>query len=158
MFQAELHVALPRHVKTTAPRRVPATPTEAQVLAMPADQCMNAAQFAFFTLRVTELEAGLVNKARRADFEIATGAVVADPVDRASAEEEQRLALSTRARDAGQLLEVRVALARIAAGEFGYCSETGEPIGIPRLLIRPTTVLTTKAQHRQESMTRRFHT
>lgn len=71
----------------------------------------------------------------RADAEIATSAVEADPVDRASVEEEHRLALGIRARDAAQLLEVRGALARITSGEFGYCNETGDPIGIARLLI-----------------------
>jgi DnaK suppressor protein len=64
--------------------------------------------------------------------------------------------VSTRARDACQLVEVRAALGRISTGEFGYCDETGDTIGVERLIIRPTTVLTTEAQQRQENRTRRF--
>lgn len=156
MIHAELHIAQPRRGNAAMASHTASVLTEAEVRAMPDDQYMNADQLAFFEVRLTELEANLIEKACRADVEIATGAASADPVDRASAEEEHRLVLSTRARDAGQLVEVRAALARIAAGDFGYCTETGDPIGIARLLIRPTTVLTTEAQQRQESQTRRF--
>lgn len=130
--------------------------TEAEVRAVPVDQYMNADQLAFFECRLTELEANLVEKARCSDVEIATGAAGADALDRAGAEEEDWLALGTRARDTGQLVEVHAALARVAAGDFGYCVKTGDAIGIARLLIRPTTVLTTESQQWQESKTRRF--
>lgn len=157
MFQAELHAAPPpRRLKPNSLSRTPAPLTKAQVCAMPQGDYMNAAQLAFFTALLTGIEVALVNKAHRADIEIAAGATGADLVDRASAEEEHRMALSTPARDACQLLEVRAALVRISTGEFGYCEETGEPIGIERLMIRPTTVLTTEAQQRQENRTRRF--
>lgn len=156
MIHHESHVTLPQRRRTTAPARKSDLLTEAQILAMPDDEYMNALQLAFFSSLLATLEARLVAKAQRANGEIAAGAVEADPVDRASIEEEHRMALSTRARDAGQLLEVRAALVRIESGDFGYCAETGEAIGIARLLIRPTTVLTTEAQQRQESMTRRF--
>lgn len=156
MFQAELQAAPPRPRTQNSPDRPPAMLTKAQVCAMPAGDYMNTAQLAFFTALLTGIEVDLVNKAHRADIEIAAGATGADPVDRASAEEEHRMALSTRARDACQLLEVRAALVRISTGEFGYCDETGEPIGVERLIIRPTTVLTTEAQQRQENRTRRY--
>jgi DnaK suppressor protein len=48
------------------------------------------------------------------------------------------------------------ALGHISTGEFGYCDETGDPIGIERLMKGPTTVLTTEAQQCQENRTRRF--
>lgn len=156
MHQAELQAAPPRHRKASSPSRTPALLTKAQVCAMPDSDYMNPAQLAFFTALLTEIEVDLVNKAQRADIEIAAGAIGADPVDRASAEEEHRMALHTRARDARQLLEVRAALVRISSGEFGYCDETGDPISIERLMVRPTTVLTTEAQQRKESRTRRF--
>ena len=157
MFQAELQAAIPpRRLMPNSLSRTPAPLTKAQVCAMPECDYMNPAQLAFFTALLAGIEADLVNKAHRADIEIAAGATGADPVDRASAEEEHRMALSTRARDACQLLEVRAALVRLSTGEFGYCDETGEPIGIERLVIRPTTVLTTEAQQRQENRTRRF--
>lgn len=157
MFHPELQAAPPpRRLKPHSISRTPMPLTKAQVCAMPEGDYMNPAQLAFFTALLTEIEVDLVNKAHRADIEIAAGTTGADPVDRASAEEEHRMALSTRARDASQLLEVRAALVRISTGEFGFCDETGEPIGIERLMIRPTTVLTTEAQQRQENRTRRF--
>ena len=156
MIHAESDVAQPRRHKT--PTRVNASIplTEAQIMAMPDSEYMNAAQLEFFSSLLAVREDALLAKARRADIEIATSAAGADPVDRASAEEEHRLALGARARDAAQLLQIRATLGRIAAGDFGYCSETGEPIGIARLLIQPTTVLTTEAQQRRESTSRRF--
>jgi DnaK suppressor protein len=45
---------------------------------------------------------------------------------------------------------VQQALARIESGEYGYCEETGDPIGIPRLLARPTATLSLEAQQRRE--------
>jgi len=156
MIHAELHVAVPRRRKPIAPSTAGALLTEAQVLAMPEADYMNPAQLDFFKSRFEAIEVELLDKAARADVEIAAGATGADPVDRASVEEEHRMALASRARDAEQLIEVRAAIMRIEAGEFGYCSETGEPIGVARLLVRPTTVLTTEAQQRKETMSRRF--
>jgi DnaK suppressor protein len=156
MFHTELHAAPERQRKPSTCSRAPGLLTEDQVRSMSEDQYMNPAQLEFFTSRLIKLEDDLVSRARRADAEIATSALEADPVDRASVEEEHRMALGTRARDAAQLVEVRAALARIASGDFGYCNETGDPIGIARLLIQPTTVLTTEAQQRQESRTRRY--
>lgn len=109
---------------------------------------MNSAQLGFFKLRLVAIETDLLDKAARANVEIAVSATGADLGDRASVEEEHRMALASRARDAKQLVEVHAVLMRIAAGDFGYCSKTGEPIGVGRLLVRPTTVLTTEAQQR----------
>ena len=157
MFHADLQAASqPRSIKPNSLSRTSQPLTKAQVCAMPDGDYMNSVQLTFFLTLLTGMELDLVNKAHRADIEIAAGANGADPVDRASAEEEHRMALNSRARDACQLLEVRAALVRISTGEFGYCNETGDPIGIERLMIRPTTVLTTEAQQRQESRTRRF--
>ena len=80
----------------------------------------------------------------------------ADPVDRASVEEEHQLAIAVRARDASQLVEVRAALRRIEAGDFGWCIETGDMIGVGRLLVCPTTTLCVEAQQRRESLTTRY--
>jgi DnaK suppressor protein len=156
MIHADLHVAAPRRRKPTVPSAVAASLTETQVLAIPEADYLNPAQLDFFRSRLAAIELDLLAKAARADAEIAVGAGGADPVDRASVEEEHRIVLASRARDAVQLIEVRAALTRIAAGDFGYCSETGEAIGVARLLIRPTTVLTTEDQQRQETMSRRF--
>jgi DnaK suppressor protein len=156
MIHADLHVTAPQHREPTVPSAVAASMTETQVLAMTESDYLNPAQLDFFKSRLEAIELELLDKAARADAEIAVGAAGSDPVDRASVEEEHRMVLASRERDAEQLIEVRAALTRIATGDFGYCSETGEPIGVARLLIRPTTVLTTEAQQRQETLSRRF--
>jgi DnaK suppressor protein len=76
--------------------------------------------------------------------------IVPDPADRATIEEEHALELRTRDRERKLLKKVQQALARIESGEYGYCEETGDPIGIPRLLARPTATLSLEAQQRRE--------
>lgn len=76
--------------------------------------------------------------------------IVPDPADRATIEEEHALELRTRDRERKLLKKVEQSIARIDAGEYGWCDETGEPIGIPRLLARPTATLTLEAQERRE--------
>ena len=73
-----------------------------------------------------------------------------DPADRATLEEEHALELRTRDRERKLLKKIDQALARIDDGSYGYCEETGEPIGIQRLLARPTATLTIEAQERRE--------
>ena len=70
--------------------------------------------------------------------------------DRATLEEEHALELRTRDRERKLLKKVQSALMRIEDGSYGYCEETGEPIGIQRLLARPTATLTIEAQERRE--------
>lgn len=119
MIHADSHVAPSRRIKPTTTRRANAALTEADVLAMPEGQYINAAQLDFFQSRLVAIEADLLDRARRTDSELAVGAAGADPVDRASVEEEHRMALANRARDVEQLVEVRAALGRIASGDFG---------------------------------------
>jgi DnaK suppressor protein len=76
--------------------------------------------------------------------------IVPDPADRATIEEEHALELRTRDRERKLLKKVQQALTRIDSGDYGYCEETGEPIGIPRLLARPTATLSLEAQQRRE--------
>jgi DnaK suppressor protein len=76
--------------------------------------------------------------------------IVPDPADRATIEEEHALELRTRDRERKLLKKVQQSLARIDSGEYGWCEETGEPIGIPRLLARPTATLSLEAQERRE--------
>ena len=76
--------------------------------------------------------------------------VVPDPTDRATIEEEHALELRTRDRERKLLKKIEQSLARIEAGDYGYCDETGEPIGTGRLLARPTATLSLEAQQRRE--------
>ena len=73
-----------------------------------------------------------------------------DPADRATIEEEHALELRTRDRERKLLKKIEQALATIDSGDYGYCEETGDPIGIPRLLARPTATLSLEAQQRRE--------
>lgn len=151
--------AIAKRSRNARPRQAAldrSTISESQVLAMPAKDYMGTMQLGFFKAKLLMVEQILQARARMAETSISAGAAGADPVDRASAEEEHTLALTGRARDAAQLLEVRAALKRIEGGEYGYCRETGDEIGVARLLICPTAVLTTEAQERQENQRRRF--
>lgn len=117
---------------------------------------MNGPQLQFFKARLMAVEEMLEARMRTSADEISAGVVEADPVDRASAEEEHQMAIASRARDLEQLAEVQAALARIIAGDFGWCVETGEMIGIGRLLVCPTAFLCIEAQQRREAKKSRY--
>lgn len=80
----------------------------------------------------------------------------ADPADRATQEEEFSLELRTRDRERKLLRKINAALLRIDDGSYGYCSETGEEIGIRRLEARPVATLCLEAQQRREMSKRQF--
>ena len=82
--------------------------------------------------------------------------MVPDPVDRATIEEEHALELRTRDRERKLLVKIEESLTRIRQGEYGYCEETGEPIGLRRLLARPTATLSLEAQERREKRQKMF--
>lgn len=77
-------------------------------------------------------------------------AMPADPNDRASQEEEFSLELRTRDRERKLIAKVEEAIKRIDDGDFGYCSVTGEEIGLERLEARPTATMTVEAKAMQE--------
>lgn len=77
-------------------------------------------------------------------------AIEADLTDQATIEYEQTLELRTRDRARKVISKIDEALDRIRDGEFGYCEETGDPIGIGRLLARPIATLSIEAKRRQE--------
>ena len=75
-----------------------------------------------------------------------------DLADRASAETDHALELRTRDRERKLISKINEALLRIDDGEYGYCEETGEPIGVARLKARPVATLSLEAQERHERM------
>ena len=81
---------------------------------------------------------------------------LADPADRATIEEEHNLEQCTRERERKLLTSVAQAIGRIDSGDYGWCEETGDPIGIPRLLANPTASVTVEAQQRREARERMF--
>lgn len=124
--------------------------TEKQLLAMPAPDYMNADQLAFFRNRLKELKQEILNNADATTETLRDTGSVSDPSDRATIEEEHGLELRTRDRERKLLVKIQQALNRIDSGEYGWCDETGEPIGLARLLVRPTANLTLEAQERRE--------
>jgi len=124
--------------------------SEEQVLKMSEKDYMNAAQLAFFKARLQQLEKDLLKNAGETTEHLRETVLVPDPADRATIEEEHALELRTRDRERKLLKKVQQSLASIESGEYGWCEETGEPIGIPRLLARPTATLSLEAQQRRE--------
>ena len=79
-----------------------------------------------------------------------------DPADRATIEEEHALELRTRDRERKLLKKISQSLGRIDSGDYGFCDETGEPIGLGRLIARPTATLSLEAQQRRELKQKMF--
>lgn len=125
-------------------------PTQAELLSMPESDYMNEVQQAFFKHLLREREAELRSNAGETAENLRENTFAPDPVDRATIEEEHALELRTRDRERKLLKKVQEALQRLAKGEYGWCEETGDPIGIPRLLARPTATLSLEAQQRRE--------
>ncbi|BCY23108.1 RNA polymerase-binding protein DksA [Bordetella pertussis] len=117
---------------------------------MPEADYMNDRQLAFFKERLKQLEQDILANAGETTEHLRETQFVPDPADRATIEEEHALELRTRDRERKLLKKVQQAIARIDSGEYGWCEETGEPIGVPRLLARPTATLSLEAQERRE--------
>ncbi len=125
--------------------------TDADILAMPDEEYMNEVQLAYFRQKLLALKRDILNNAGETTEHLREDTVVVpDPADRATIEEEHALELRTRDRERKLLKKIEQALARIDSGEYGYCEETGEPIGVGRLLARPTASLSIEAQQRRE--------
>ncbi|GHT82965.1 RNA polymerase-binding transcription factor DksA [Betaproteobacteria bacterium] len=126
--------------------------TEEEILAAPEDDYMSPRQLAFFRLRLQDEQSQLLNNAQQTTSHLQDNESTPDPSDRASVEEEHTLELRVRDRERKLLKKVEDAIARIDAGDYGWCEETGEPIGIARLLARPTATLSLEAQERREKL------
>jgi DnaK suppressor protein len=124
--------------------------SEAEILAMPEDDYMNPAQLEFFRVRLAKMRDELLENAASTGANLRENELVADPADRATVEEEHALELRVRDRERKLIKKIEEALERIAEGEYGWCEETGDPIGIGRLLARPTATLSIDAQERRE--------
>jgi DnaK suppressor protein len=130
--------------------------SEAQLLGMNSADYMNPQQLAFFRERLRALQAEIAANQSETAEHLKETEVAADPADRATREEEQAIELRTRERERKLLRKIDDALARIADGRYGYCDETGERIGLPRLLARPTATLSVEAQERRERREKTF--
>ena len=125
--------------------------SDAEVIAMPDSEYMNDKQLAYFRLKLVGLKEDILANAGQTTENLREDTVVVpDPADRATIEEEHALELRTRDRERKLLKKIEQSIARIDSGDYGYCDETGEPIGVPRLLARPTATLSLEAQQRRE--------
>lgn len=124
--------------------------TEAELLQMPDSDYMNEAQLAFFKRKLVELRDQLLQNADDTGEHLRENEVTTDPSDRATLEEEYTLELRTRDRERKLLKKVEKSIRMIDDGSYGFCEETGEPIGVARLIARPTATLSLEAQERRE--------
>jgi DnaK suppressor protein len=131
--------------------------TEPEVLAMPDSEYMNDKQLEFFRLKLQTLKDDLLSNAGETTEHLREDtSIVPDPADRATIEEEHALELRTRDRERKLLKKISQSLLRIDSGEYGFCDETGEPIGLGRLIARPTATLSLEAQQRRELKQKMF--
>jgi DnaK suppressor protein len=124
--------------------------TEEALLKMPESDYMNAAQLAFFKDRLLKMKQELLDNAGLTSEHLRENDMVPDPADRATIEEEHALELRTRDRERKLMKKIDESLMHIEDGSYGWCEETGDPIGLPRLLARPTATLSIEAQQRRE--------
>ena len=131
--------------------------TDAELLAMPEAEYMNDKQLDFFRARLQQQKDELLSNAGETTEHLREDtSIVPDPADRATIEEEHALELRTRDRERKLLKKVAQSLGRLETGEYGYCDETGEPIGLARLMARPTATLSLEAQQRRELKQKMF--
>lgn len=130
--------------------------TEAEVLKQPESEYMSKEQLAFFKEKLVELRGQILHNATDTGEHLRDNEVATDPSDRATQEEEYTLELRTRDRERKLLKKVDKVIRMVDDGSFGWCEETGEPIGLARLIARPTATLSIEAQERRERMQKLF--
>lgn len=148
--------------KSTASKakNAPAKPakllTEAQIRKASKKDYMNDDQLAFFKHRLQEQRAEVLAREIEIRERLNNRENSADPADRATTEEEHWLDLRLRDREAKLLRKIDEALDRIKRHDFGFCEETGEDIGIPRLLARPTATVCVDVKDHSERIEAQF--
>jgi DnaK suppressor protein len=124
---------------------------------MPSDDetFMSPQQIEFFRRKLLRWRADLLREADGTLASLSEGGIhEADITDRASVETDRALELRTRDRARKLISKIDQALARIETGSYGFCEESGEPIGLKRLVARPIATLSIEAQERHERMER----
>jgi DnaK suppressor protein len=139
-----------RSEKPASEMAVYAGMTEADLLQMSPDEYMNDRQLAYFREMLLTMKQQLLENADVTSEHLRENDIVPDPADRATIEEEHTLELRTRDRERKLMRKIDESIARISDGSYGWCEETGEPIGLQRLLARPTATLSVEAQARRE--------
>ena len=119
------------------------------------EEFMNGLQREYFRQKLLRWRHELLREAGVTLTSLSAGGITeADLTDRASVETDRALELRTRDRARKLISKIDQALERIEHGTYGYCEETGEPIGLRRLAARPIATLSIEAQERHERMER----
>ena len=112
---------------------------------------MNPIQVEYFRQKLLRWRTDLIRDADGTLASLSEGGILeADITDRASVETDRALELRTRDRSRKLVSKIDQALGRIEDGSYGWCEETGEPIGLRRLEARPIATMTIEAQERHE--------
>lgn len=130
--------------------------TESELRRMPESGYMAASQVEFFRQRLLQMRTEVINREVGVKERLHQRESFADPADRATAEEEHWLDLRLRERESLLLRKIDESLQRIRDREYGYCEVTGEPIGIPRLLARPTATVCVDVKGQNEQLESQF--
>lgn len=121
------------------------------------EEYMNELQLEYFRRKLKDWKKSLVSQSEDTLEDLRQGGLnQPDDVDRASLETDKALDLRTKDRARKLITKINEALKRIEDGEYGYCEETGEPIGIERLEARPVATLCLEAQERHERMEKTY--
>ena len=119
------------------------------------EEFMNPLQVEYFRQKLLRWRGDLLREADGTLASLSQGGIhEADITDRASVETDRALELRTRDRARKLIAKIDQALARVEGGTYGYCEESGEPIGLKRLEARPIATLLIEAQERHERMER----
>ena len=130
--------------------------TEDQIRKMSDKDYMNDAQMEFFRHRLLQMRNEVLERELDVKERLHQREIFADPADRATAEEEHWLDLRLRERESLLLHKIDDTMRRIADKEYGYCEKTGDPIGIPRLLARPTATVCVDVKGQDERIESQF--
>lgn len=122
------------------------------------EEYMNELQLEYFRQKLQNWKKSLLAQSKDTLDELVTqgGLNQPDQNDRASLEADKALELRTRDRARKLIGKINEALKRIEDGEYGYCEDTGDPIGLPRLEAKPTASLSIEAQERHERMEKTY--
>lgn len=126
------------------------TPSLIELNAMPESEYMSSPQLRYFRAILEGMRKDILINSDATSENLRENVVVPDPADRATIEEEHAIELRTRDRERKLLKKISQAIDAIDQGEYGWCEETGDAIGLRRLLARPTATLSLEAQQRRE--------
>ncbi|MBE6454106.1 MAG: RNA polymerase-binding protein DksA [Alphaproteobacteria bacterium] len=121
------------------------------------EEYMNDMQLEYFRQKLLSWKKSLIGQSKDTLDDLKQGGLnQPDQIDRASLEADKALELRTRDRARKLISKIDEALKRIEDGSYGYCEETGDPIGLDRLEARPVTTLSIEAQERHERMEKTY--